>query len=325
MTIKSSLLLLSSFLILGSIVTMTEASAGTYLLKDAYVGSEFLSGFTFETLADPTHGRVNYVDQEAALAKGLVSSSSDSFVMRADSTTKLTATGPGRDSIRIKSNSAYTQHVAVFDIKHMPQGCGTWPAAWETLEAGWPASGEVDILEGANDHGPNDMTLHTSANCTMPKNRAMTGTSTSNDCYWQDNSNTGCVVQANKANSYGPAFNTAGGGWYVLERTTTFIRVFFWSRGDPSVPADVKSNASVINTNGWGEPVALFPNTQCDINSHFGSNNIIFDLTFCGDWAGQQSLYSAAGCPGTCVDYVNNNPTAFKDAYWDIAAVRVYV
>lgn len=28
----------------------------------------------------------------------------------------------------------------------MPQGCGTWPAAWETDEGDWPNGGEVDIV-----------------------------------------------------------------------------------------------------------------------------------------------------------------------------------
>lgn len=57
----------------------------------------------------------------------------------------------------------------------MPQGCATWPAAWETLESDWPASGEVDILEGVNDESPNAATLHTSSGCSMPDSRAMTG------------------------------------------------------------------------------------------------------------------------------------------------------
>lgn len=33
-----------------------------------------------------------------------------------------------------------------FDIRHMPQGCGTWPAAWEVNEEIWPNGGEVDIV-----------------------------------------------------------------------------------------------------------------------------------------------------------------------------------
>jgi hypothetical protein len=62
-----------------------------------------------------------------------------------------------------------------FDIKHMPQGCATWPAAWETGESNWPNLGEVDIIEGVNDNAPNAATLHTSSGCTMPAQRSMTG------------------------------------------------------------------------------------------------------------------------------------------------------
>jgi beta-glucanase (GH16 family) len=50
----------------------------------------------------------------------------------------------------------------------MPQGCATWPSAWEVDEADWPYEGEVDIVEGVNDQSPNQSTLHTSAGCTMP-------------------------------------------------------------------------------------------------------------------------------------------------------------
>lgn len=31
--------------------------------------------------------------------------------------------GPGRNSVRIRSVKAYTTHVAVFDVNHMPQVC----------------------------------------------------------------------------------------------------------------------------------------------------------------------------------------------------------
>lgn len=77
------------------------------------------------------------------------------------------------------SNKQYHNHVAVFNIRHMPQGCGyvgaedsneviltplfpnsTWPAVWE-VGANWPHEGEIDILEGANDVSPNQATLHT--------------------------------------------------------------------------------------------------------------------------------------------------------------------
>lgn len=40
-------------------------------LKDNYVGKDFLSNFQWFTADDPTHGRVNYVDQPTSLQKNL--------------------------------------------------------------------------------------------------------------------------------------------------------------------------------------------------------------------------------------------------------------
>ncbi|KAK7692231.1 hypothetical protein QCA50_003856 [Cerrena zonata] len=167
------------------------------------------------------------------------------------------------------------------------------------------------------------MTLHTSANCNMPASRTMTGTATGNNCDVNTSGNTGCGVQAPTANSYGPAFNAAGGGFYAMERTSTFVKVWFWTRNG-NVPSDVRNGGSTVNTDAWGTPTAFFPNTNCDLASHFGPNEIVINLTFCGDWAGQASIFNGAGCPGDCATFVNNNPSAFTNAFWDIAAVRVY-
>ncbi|EPQ55426.1 endo-beta-glucanase [Gloeophyllum trabeum ATCC 11539] len=301
---------------------VSSAWAATYALSDNHVGQDFLTSFTHEAIPDPTSGRVNYVDQATALSKNLTFTSADSLIMRADDTTVLTASGSGRDSVRIKSVKTYTTHVAVFDVRHMPQGLSTWPAAWETLEDGWPASGEVDILEGANDVTPNQSTLHTSPGCTMPDGRAQTGAVVTEDCGDSGGANLGCGVHAPTSNSFGPAFNQNGGGWYAMERTSTFIKVWFWARNDPSVPADVSSGAQSVNTDAWGTSTAFFPNTDCDIASKFGQNNIIINLTFCGAWAG--ATFAQAGGQGDCATYVNNNPSAFSEAFWDIAAVRVY-
>jgi len=241
--------------------------------------------------------------------------------MRADDTTVLSASGPGRNSIRIRSVQTYTHHVAVFDIAHMPQGCATWPAAWETDEADWPNEGEIDIVEGVNDKAPNQSTLHTDAGCTMPSSTDQAGTTVSTDCNAADNGNQGCGVQTPESNNYGPAFNANGGGWYAMERTSDFVNVWFWPRnGNP--PSDMNSGSSTIDTDNWGTPAANFPNTDCNLDEHLGNHNIIINLTLCGDWAG--AVFNQDGCSGDCVDYVNNNPGDFSNAYWELNAVRTY-
>ena len=102
---------------------------------------------------------------------------------------------------------------------------------------------QVDIIEGTNDFGTNQISLHTTANCTMAENRTMTGYSITQDCWNQTDFNAGCGVKSTEANSYGPAFNSAGGGWYVFERALSGLSVWFWSR-------EVSSNTR-INSKGY--------------------------------------------------------------------------
>ncbi|KAF8655008.1 hypothetical protein AX16_003312 [Volvariella volvacea WC 439] len=298
--------------------------AATYLLSDNWIGGAFLNAFTFQNIPDPTHGRVNYVDRATAIARNLTFATSDTFILRADNTSILTPGGPGRSSVRLRSNKAFRTHVAVFNMRHMPQGCGTWPAVWETKESNWPHGGEIDIVEGVNDQGPNGVALHTGPGCKMPASRSMTGWPSSLDCNAFVNYNSGCGVKLNPPVSYGPAFNNNGGGWYVMERTDSFIRVWFWTRNDGSVPPAVRNGEAIVSTDSFRVPDAYFPSTHCNIASHFHENNIIINLTFCGDWAGNAHVYAQSGCPSTCVNYVNNNPGAFQNAYFDFASVRVY-
>jgi len=102
-----------------------------------------------------------------------------------------------------------------------------------------------------------------------------------------------------------------------MERTNDAIMVWFWSRTDGSVPDDVRNAPPTIDTSTWGTPFANFPNTNCDISSHFGPNNIVVDLTFCmvsplislpylayrvsagGDFAG--AVFTSQGCGADCV------------------------
>lgn len=63
--------------------------------------------------------------------------------------------------------------------------------------------------------------------------------------------NVGCPTRLGDEKSYGPPFNANGGGHYAIERSPEFIKVWFWPRGDKSIPAEVKKGAEVVNTDSW--------------------------------------------------------------------------
>lgn len=156
-------------LLYAALVTLPTVSAH-YSLKDKFIGNDFYGGFQWETFDDPTHGRVNYVDQGTAISKNLsqgafvsratlewlrnidncgVAATDTKFFMRADSTNVVPSWARGRDSVRISSWNAYGDSVVVLDVQHMPEGCATWPAFWTVSQQGpWPKGGEIDIVEG---------------------------------------------------------------------------------------------------------------------------------------------------------------------------------
>ena len=132
----------------------------------------------------------------------------------------------------------------------MPEGCATWPAIWEAGLDDWPSAGEIDILEGANDISPNEVSVHTTVGCTVPAVRKQTGITDGTDCGTRSDNDPGCAVQDPLQNSYGPPFNKNGGGWYAMERTRSSIKVWFWPR-DGKPPNDVRDGKDKINTKHW--------------------------------------------------------------------------
>lgn len=155
----------------------------------------------------------------------------------------------------------------------------------------------------------NAMTLHTSASCSM----------NSQSCAGQP----GCGTQNAGSLSYGDGFNNNKGGVYAMEWTSDNIKIWFWPRG--SVPSDALGEAP--NPSSWGEPMTHFAGGNgCTIDDHFNKNNIVFDTTFCGDWAGSVwgSTTECSAKAATCQDYVRDNPSAFTEAYWTINSLKVY-
>ncbi len=81
---------------------------------------------------------------------------------------------------------------------------------------------------------------------------------------------------------------------YAVERTDTFIKIWFWARNNNNIPADIPGENANINTDAWvcvdttstseqflnfgqGTPFAYFPNTSCSISDKFGAHNIIIN------------------------------------------------
>ncbi|KAI9730483.1 MAG: hypothetical protein M1818_008178 [Claussenomyces sp. TS43310] len=294
-------------------------ATAAYTVEDTYNNINFFDTFSFFSGSDPTSGFVDYVTATVANSSALAGFSKDQIYLGVDHTT-ANPTG-GRASTRVSSNKAYTHGLFIADIAHMPGGiCGVWPAFW-TFGPNWPSSGEIDIIEGVNAQSTDSITLHTSSGCTMSNAGSASGsTMPQGDCN-TGNGNTGCSQSTSTTNAYGNEFNAIGGGVYAMDWTSDSIAVYFFPR--TSIPADI--TAGTPAPQNWGAPVAKFAGSSCDIDAHFMNHNIVFDTTFCGDWAGNAWASSTcASLANTCDEYVGANPAAFVEAYWLINSVKVY-
>ncbi len=314
---------LASIAFASSLLAST-AQATRYALVDNYDTSNFFSNFVFFDEPDPTHGFVNYAGAQTASSTGLAGYVNGMVYLGSDHTTNHPS--GGRPSTRVTSAKAYDRGLFIADIQHMPVGCGVWPAFW-TLGANWPAGGEIDIIEGVNSQTTDAVTLHTSSGCSMSSAGSGAGSKYSSgvgsvDC-GAGGGYEGCSISTTSSQAYGPGFNANGGGVYAMELTSSAISVWFFPRGS-SLATALGNSGATPETNSFGTPMARF--TGCDISTHFAAQQLIFDTTFCGDWAGEVWGSDATCAPkaSTCEAYVSANPGAFVDAYWLINSVRVY-
>jgi hypothetical protein len=241
--------------------------------------------------------------------------------MKADNTSTLPL-GTYRESVRISSNTKYNTGLFILDLNRAPWGCAIWPAFW-TVGDSWPANGEIDILEGVHDNEHNQIAWHTLPGCWLDPNATFTGTIPNDNgvnrtnCDTEYNSNSGCdVIEWSRA-SYGPYFEAQGGGVIAMKWDENDISV--WSFFRAAIPADV--TAGTPSPSSWGAPSAMLRNTQCDITKYFAWHVIVFDITFCGEWAGNS--YATTDCPGTCDERLVD-PANFNNATWSINSLKVY-
>lgn len=165
----------------------------------------------------------------------------------------------------------------------------------------------------------NIMSLHTNETCLIEGDSSvMTGKLGNTNCAYYPDYNVGCGVTDNHNTSFGVGFNQAGGGVYAMQWTSEYIRIWQWSRAD--VPSDVSD--AQPDPSSWGLPAGQLAVGNCSVDQHFQSHKIVFDTTFCGEYAGNPYVWNtsdANSCQAstglaTCDNFVANNPAAFKDA-----------
>jgi len=96
-----------------------------------------------------------------------------------------------------------------------------------------------------------------------------------------------------------------------MEWTSDFIKIWFFPRG--SIPSNIQKGNPDPTT--WGTPISNFAG-QCVLDDHFANHQIIFDTTFCGDWAGAvwEGDPVCRNKASMCVNYVAEFPEDFEDA-----------
>ncbi|KAI6005347.1 glycoside hydrolase family 16 protein [Pisolithus orientalis] len=304
----------------GSIAQNTSV---IWVIEDTYEGQTFFDTFDFYTGTDPTNGMVTFVDQQTAFSSGLAYVTSDNkVIMQGDNTTWLPL-GTNRSSVRISSQAMYNTGLFVLDLDMAPWGCGVWPAFWTLGSGTWPYNGEIDIIEGVHDNEHNQVTWHTAPDCNLTATTNFTGTIVQTNgvdnlqCNAFINNNAGCGVTEWSRASYGPYFDSQGGGVFAMKWDDNGIAV--WSFYRAAVPEDIVDGLPDPST--WGEPVAELAPNSCNIAQFFANHSIIFDITFCGDWAGNS--YATSGCPGTCEETLMD-PANFVNASWIINSLKVY-
>ncbi|RGP81592.1 endo-1,3,4-beta-glucanase [Fusarium longipes] len=320
----------ASILTLGLVAFFQGAAANNssrsgYSITHTYDSSNFFEAFEFFNEKDPTNGFVEYVDADTANSEGLAGFVDGQVYMGVDYKTQNPS--KGRKSVRVTSHDTFTHGLFIADIAHMPGSIpGVWPAFWAfaSTDNNWPLGGEIDIIEGVNTQTENKITLHTGPGCTITNEGSDQSTTLVNDNCNAGGASEGCGQCTADNQNYGDGFNDIGGGVYATEWTSDYIAVWFFQRG--RIPQDIQSGNP--DPASWGTPTVKFNGGQgCNIDKHFKNHNLVFDTTFCGDWAGAPDVWNKnpeTASLGECNDYVASNPTAFKNAYWLVNSIKVY-
>ena len=230
---------------------------GPYQLVERQEGMDFFSYYNFYEGKDSvgSNGYLDYVSEGRALELGILNVTLEQDpdnVYATNGTAKITAEpfvymgsaptpeGP-RESIRLEGKRRFHRGLFIIDLRHMPAGCGVWPAFWLTDEANWPVNGEIDIVEGVNYQSVAKTALHSTKGCSMddvpvgvrtgdwdtaigiPNRKTGIPDMTiryATNCFVYDPKqwlNQGCVAVDVEGGTLGKPVNQKGGAVYVLE------------------------------------------------------------------------------------------------------------
>lgn len=382
-------LAISGFALLGAtfyvgviIVGPPNQPVGPYRLIERQEGEQFFDYYTFYEGRDSvgSNGYNMYVSKEKAQALGIMNvsyekdeldvfsqeprrtteSKAESFVYMGTAPTPL---GP-RESIRLEGNRRFNRGLFVIDVRHMPAGCGQWPAFWLTDEANWPVNGEIDIIEGVNYQSTAKTALHSTKGCVMDDiplgvmtgewdtaqgvPDAKTGIPDMTlrdaiDCFVynpQQWINQGCVAMAKENNTIGGPVNENGGGVYALEWDPINGHIRSWvfmphvnvpeNLRDAIRTAAMPEDAQVMpDPDLWSIPYAYYAigeGTNCPA-SHFRHMRLVLNTAFCGSVSGNRfhlDCKKQAEQFDTCNDWIKSEPEEMNEAYWKVRGVYVY-
>ncbi|KAF8898715.1 glycoside hydrolase family 16 protein [Infundibulicybe gibba] len=304
-----------------------NGSTFLWLPQDEFSGKTFFDDFNFYSDADPTHGHVNYVNSTTAFARNLVYTQPDGTVIMKGDNTSWLPMGTFRDSVRISSKAQYNTGLFILDLNRAPWGCGVWPAFWTLGNGQWPDLGEIDIIEGVHDNQHNQVAFHTASGCNLTPTANFSGTVVQTDgknntnCDGNINNNAGCGITEWSRASYGPFFDSRGGGVFAMKWDENGIAV--WSFYRAAIPQDIIDGSPTPDT--WGIPSAALDPSGCNPLKFFVNHSIIFDITFCGDWAGNS--YATSGVqelvkPGLWTPLIFLQ--VLVNASWSINSLKVY-
>ncbi|KAL0952659.1 hypothetical protein HGRIS_006902 [Hohenbuehelia grisea] len=305
-----------------------ELVRAQYTVAKDYHGQGFFTGWNFYGSWDNlTQGDVNYLTQSQAAAQRLTYvNDAGNAVIRVDNFTNVSS-NEKRNSIRIESKDTYSVgSLWIIDAVHLPFGCSVWPAFWSKGDD-WPNGGEIDIIEGINLLGRNQVALHTTPGCFK---HDVAGTQSGQTIGSNCSVDAGCVVGETRPNSYGSGFAQAGGGVFATQLDVSGIYVWFWTRA--AIPQSIRSssNTSNLNISDWGMPSAAYPSTSCNITQLFSVQRLVLDITLCGVWAGVPGIYNSTcantGATGLCYNdnVIGPGSPKYDNAYFEIPFIRAY-